>query len=64
MAKHGITHVVAKNAGGLAARAKIDAARALGLPVVMIARPAIPDRPKVATTDEVMDWLAHARLGV
>ena len=64
MEAHQITHVVAKNAGGDGARAKIDAARALGLPVVMIGRPAIPDRPKVATPGAVMDWLIHARLGV
>ena len=34
--------VVSKNSGGPAARAKLGAARALGLPVVMIARPPPP----------------------
>lgn len=38
--RHGIEIVVAKNSGGLATYGKIEAARALGLPVVMIARPA------------------------
>lgn len=37
-----ISHVVAKNAGGDAARTKIDAAGALGLPVMLIDRPAGP----------------------
>ena len=39
--------------------AKIIAARQLGLPVVMIQRPAIPQRPQVETIAEVIDWLGH-----
>lgn len=38
----GITHIVAKNAGGTAARAKLDAAAALGKPVFLIERPQGP----------------------
>lgn len=60
MAQHGITHLVAKNAGGAATRGKIDAARALGIPVIMIDRPDIPARPRLETAEEVMQWLAHA----
>ena len=59
MQRHGVTHVVAKNAGGEAARAKLIAARRLGLPVVMIDRPALPPRQVLASPPEVMDWL-HA----
>lgn len=40
---HAVTHVVSRNSGGAGAYAKIAAARALGLPVVMIARPRTPD---------------------
>jgi precorrin-6A/cobalt-precorrin-6A reductase len=59
-----IAWVVARNSGGDGARAKIDAARALGLPVIMIARPALPERPRVESVDEVLAWLGHdARLG-
>jgi precorrin-6A/cobalt-precorrin-6A reductase len=62
---HAITHLVAKNAGGEATRAKIDAARALGLPVIMIRRPEIPERPCLETAEAVMAHLAHeADLGV
>ena len=57
--EHRIDLVVSKNAGGTGARAKIDAARKLGLPVLMIDRPALPKRHEVATVDAVMDWLAH-----
>ncbi|MFT9015153.1 MAG: cobalt-precorrin-6A reductase [Acetobacter sp.] len=58
MQAHGITHVVAKNAGGDGARAKLDAARMLGLPVVLVERPAMPPRAVARTADEVMAWLA------
>ncbi|TCO74108.1 cobalt-precorrin-6A reductase [Rhodovulum euryhalinum] len=60
MEEHAIDIVVSKNAGGAGARAKIDAARMLVLPVVMIDRPALPGRTEVGTTDAVLDWLAHA----
>lgn len=66
MERHGIDLVVSKNAGGSGARAKLDAARALGLPVVMIDRPALPPRTELHETAEVLDWIAHAgvNLGV
>lgn len=35
--------VVTKNSGGADTSAKLDAARALGLPVIMVERPALPD---------------------
>ncbi|TAG22568.1 MAG: cobalt-precorrin-6A reductase [Rhodobacterales bacterium] len=54
---HGIEIVVAKNAGGKGAVAKIAAARALGLPVVMIDRPVIPARRVVSSVAAVMAWL-------
>lgn len=64
MQRHGVGHVVAKNAGGTAAAAKLVAARELGLPVLMIARPALPARRAVATVAEVMAWLHGADRGV
>jgi len=64
MRSRGIDRLVARNSGGLGARAKIDAARELGLPVIMIARPALPERPRVESVEEVLAWLSHdARLG-
>ncbi|PWR18163.1 cobalt-precorrin-6A reductase [Zavarzinia aquatilis] len=59
MVEHGIDIVVAKNAGGDGARAKLDAARALGLPVIMIDRPALPPRRLTESVDEVLAWLGH-----
>ncbi len=62
---HRITHVVARNAGGEGARAKLDAARALGLPVIMIDRPILPERRTAQNVDEIMRWLTQsACLGV
>ena len=59
MQRHGITHVVAKNAGGAGAAAKLTAARDLGLPIIMIGRPEVPERPVKGSVAEVMAWLAH-----
>lgn len=64
MLHHNISHIVAKNAGGAGAEAKLIAARALGLPVILIDRPALPKREVVATIPEVMAWLSHAERGV
>ena len=54
---YGTNLVVAKNAGGKGAVAKIAAARALGLPVLMIDRPAVPTRKVVRSVADVMAWL-------
>ena len=43
LTQHAIHAIVSKNSGGKATEAKLDVARALGLPVVMVRRPA-PDR--------------------
>ena len=59
MEAHGIEVVVCKNAGGTGASAKLHAARALGLPVIMIDRPALPARREVHAVADVMLWLDH-----
>lgn len=58
--EHRIDMVVSKNSGGAGAYAKIAAARALGLPVVMIDRPELPDRLELASPQEVLDWIHQA----
>ena len=58
MRDHATEIVVAKNAGGKGAVAKIAAARELGLSVIMIDRPHIPDRAIVRSVADVMDWVA------
>ena len=60
--QQGIAWLVAKNAGGAATRGKIDAARALGLPVVMVQRPVLPLRPRTESVAAVLHWLRHGAL--
>lgn len=56
---HAIELLLCKNAGGDGAVAKLIAARALGVPVVMIDRPVLPPRPAVDTVEAVLDWIGH-----
>lgn len=64
MRTRGIGWIVARNSGGDGARAKIDAARMLGLPVIMISRPELPERGRVESVAAAMQWLGHStRLG-
>jgi precorrin-6A/cobalt-precorrin-6A reductase len=58
--RHRIDVVVAKNSGGTATYGKVGAARTLQLPVIMLARPALPEVASVATVDEVLAWLDQA----
>lgn len=59
--REGITHLAARDSGGEAGRAKLLAARTLGLPVHLVARPADPGRiPCRATAQEAADWVARS----
>ena len=59
MRDHNIKLLVSKNAGGRGTYSKIEAARHLGIPVVMIDRPAIPERAEVHTPKDALDWVHH-----
>ena len=61
MASHRIDALVTKNSGGELTRAKLDAARALGVDVVMIERPPLP--PGVPVVDSVVAALAWVHAG-
>lgn len=58
---HRIDVIVAKNSGGAATYGKIAAARALGLEVILLRRPDLPAVPSVATVEQALAWLDHAR---
>ncbi len=60
LAAHEIDVVVSKNSGGTAAYGKIAAARALGIEVILLRRPALPEVANVETIEEVVAWLDHA----
>jgi precorrin-6A/cobalt-precorrin-6A reductase len=59
LAQHRIDIIIAKNSGGAATYGKIAAARRLGLPVIMLARPARPQVPAVASVEEALARLDH-----
>jgi len=62
MARHRIDVLVTKNSGGEATEAKLEAARELRIPVVMVDRPAAPAAETVHTVDDAARWLV-ARFG-
>ena len=63
--RHRIDAVVTKNSGGELTRAKLDAARALGVDVVMIARPALPPGLRVVdTAAQALAWVSSVAAGV
>jgi precorrin-6A/cobalt-precorrin-6A reductase len=58
MKAEGVSVLVTKNAGGEATRGKLEAARALGLPVIMVARPVKPAAETAATVEEMVERIA------
>lgn len=54
---HGVDAVVSKNSGGAATYAKIAAARALGLPVILIRRPPTPPGLRIEDTADAVAWI-------
>ena len=59
---HGIDCLVTRASGGDATAAKLAAARALGLPVVMVRRPPPPSGDHAASLEDALAWI-EARLG-
>jgi len=57
MRNYQIQAIVSKNSGGDATYAKIVAARELGIPIVMVQRPAMPEGEKVTSIEEAIAWL-------
>ncbi len=55
--EYDIDALVTKDSGGDATSAKLDAARALGLDVVVVARPPTPSGPVVPDVDGALAWL-------
>lgn len=56
---HGIDAIVAKNSGGSATYGKIAAARQLGIEIILLRRPSLPDLPSAATVEEAMAMIDH-----
>ncbi len=59
---HRIDALVTKNSGGDMTRAKLDAAESLGVAVVMVDRPALPDGvDTVSTVEDAEAWVSSRR---
>lgn len=56
---HRIDVVVSKNSGGAATYGKIAAARALGIEVVMVRRPTLPEVPSAETVETLAAMIDH-----
>lgn len=52
----GVDFLIVKNAGGVASRTKLTAARFLQITVLMIARPPLGDWPRVGSVEDAIDW--------
>ncbi|RWP39472.1 MAG: cobalt-precorrin-6A reductase [Mesorhizobium sp.] len=61
--EHRIDVVVSKNSGGEATYGKIAAARALGVEMVMIRRPALPDVASAETVEALAAMVDHLLVG-
>lgn len=57
--KHQIEAIVSKNSGGTATYGKIAAARKLGIEVVMIGRPDLPEAASAGSMDEAVAMADH-----
>jgi precorrin-6A/cobalt-precorrin-6A reductase len=57
MQREGISHLVTKNSGGWQTHAKLEAAQALGVTVLMVARPTYPPAREVGTIDDAIATL-------
>ena len=62
MTEQRVDVIVTKNSGGSATDAKLAAARDLGLPVIMIDRPIMPESRIVYGLDNVMDFINTHRI--
>ncbi|RSN66897.1 cobalt-precorrin-6A reductase [Actinomadura sp. WAC 06369] len=61
MREHRVDVLVTKDSGGAMTAAKLTAARRLGVPVVVVDRPPVPDGvPVAATVEDAAAWLGHA----
>ncbi|MEX0282175.1 MAG: precorrin-6A reductase [Arenibacterium sp.] len=53
-----IDELIVKNSGGMASATKLEAARKLGLPVMLIARPAQPEGRIFDNVQDALNWVA------
>lgn len=57
MSRHGIDVLVTKASGGRSTEGKIEAARSLGLPVIVLRRPPSEPGEAVGTVEAALEWV-------
>lgn len=57
--QHAIDLIVSKNSGGSASAGKIGAARRLGIEIILIERPLLPDVPSARSVEELSGMVHH-----
>jgi precorrin-6A/cobalt-precorrin-6A reductase len=57
--EYGIEAIVTKNSGGDAVEAKLRAAQMLGIPVLMVQRPQLPNGEQVSTIEDALLWIIN-----
>ncbi|WP_438383839.1 cobalt-precorrin-6A reductase [Asaia sp. BMEF1] len=62
MTQHRVDCLVTKNAGADATSAKLDAARRLGLEVIMVDRPALPPAQECASVEAALEWVRQSEI--
>jgi precorrin-6A/cobalt-precorrin-6A reductase len=58
---YGVTMLVSKNSGGDSTYPKIEAARKLKIPVLMVERPLINPSNLCRQVNQVLDWIAQKK---
>ena len=61
LGQYRIDCIVSKNAGGADTYAKIEAARQLGIAVIMVDRPVLEPRTQCQSPQQAMEWLRRQR---
>jgi precorrin-6A/cobalt-precorrin-6A reductase len=57
MRREAVTHLVSKNSGGTQTATKLEAARLLGVTVMMIARPVYGPETEVTRVEDALNWV-------
>ena len=54
-----IDALISKNSGGMATEAKLNAARVLSIPVLMVERPSLPECTEAHSLNDALAWVSR-----
>ncbi|MBU1176197.1 MAG: cobalt-precorrin-6A reductase [Alphaproteobacteria bacterium] len=64
MGQNGITHLITKNSGSAETYAKLEAAASLGVTILMIDRPVLPEARSVHSVEEAIELVHELSAGI